>query len=153
MGVYQFNVDDQSDASWTLLGSAIKAAQNLGLSRLGPENEARKEVWPEAWKSFRRRELGRRVWWNLVSRRVQLPPKLFADFGTLRRSCWIGEFACAYQSSSRADSLSIGLTQRLMALHVRRVALPLAQCETLTILDRRCRPPVAKPHLASFKRQ
>lgn len=67
MGVYQFNVDDQSDASWALLGSAIKVAQNLGLSRLGPETESRKALWPEAWKSFRRREIGRRVWWNLVS--------------------------------------------------------------------------------------
>ena len=67
MGVYQFDVDDQSDAGWALLGSAIKVAQNLGLSRLGPETEARKRVWPEAWQSFRRRETARRVWWNLVS--------------------------------------------------------------------------------------
>lgn len=74
MGVYQFNVDDQSDAGWALLGSAIKVAQNLGLSRLATETESRKAVWPEAWKSFRRREIGRRVWWNLVSFKTVAPP-------------------------------------------------------------------------------
>ncbi|KAM0786827.1 hypothetical protein ACM66B_002256 [Microbotryomycetes sp. NB124-2] len=66
MGVYQFNVDEQSDSAWALLGSAIKVAQNIGLARLGAETEARKQLWPEAWKSFAKREVGRRVWWNLV---------------------------------------------------------------------------------------
>ncbi|KAM0751752.1 hypothetical protein T439DRAFT_324943 [Meredithblackwellia eburnea MCA 4105] len=65
MGVYQYNIDD-ADAHWSLLGSALKVAQNLGLSRLGAESETRKTKWPDAWKSFRRRETGRRVWWNLV---------------------------------------------------------------------------------------
>ncbi|KAK4057475.1 hypothetical protein OIO90_001544 [Microbotryomycetes sp. JL221] len=66
MGVYQFNIDEQSDAAWSILGTAIKVAQNIGLHRLGAETEARKQLWPEAWKSFAKREMGRRVWWALV---------------------------------------------------------------------------------------
>ncbi|KAK8845287.1 hypothetical protein IAR55_006000 [Kwoniella newhampshirensis] len=50
---------------WSLLGSCIKTAQNLGLSRLGSEDPGRK--WPPAWRSQIRREVGRRVWWALVS--------------------------------------------------------------------------------------
>ncbi|ORY91511.1 fungal-specific transcription factor domain-domain-containing protein [Leucosporidium creatinivorum] len=65
MGVYSYNVDDEADVHWSLLGTAIKVAQNLGLSRLGAESASKK--WPEAWKSFRTRETGRRVWWNLVT--------------------------------------------------------------------------------------
>lgn len=65
MGVYSYNVDDEADAHWSLLGSAIKVAQNLGLSRLGTESKTKQ--WPVAWKSFRRRETGRRVWWGLVT--------------------------------------------------------------------------------------
>ena len=65
MGVYSYNVDNEADAHWSLLGSAIKVAQNLGLSRLGTESKTKQ--WPTAWKSFRKRETGRRVWWNLVT--------------------------------------------------------------------------------------
>jgi hypothetical protein len=76
MGVYQFNMDNQSDAAWALLGSSIKIAQNLGMHRLGPESNSPTKRWPEAWKSFTKRETGRRVWWNLVSPSYKLsaPP-------------------------------------------------------------------------------
>ncbi|KAL0569118.1 hypothetical protein V5O48_012854 [Marasmius crinis-equi] len=63
MGVYQQNLDD-ADSQWALLGSAIKIAQNLGLSRLGSESENR--IYSHPWKSIVRRETARRVWWNLI---------------------------------------------------------------------------------------
>jgi hypothetical protein len=63
MGVYQQNLDE-ADSHWALLGSAIKIAQNLGLSRLGAEKEGRRH--PEQWKSVIRRETARRIWWFLV---------------------------------------------------------------------------------------
>lgn len=63
--MYSYNVDDEADVHWSLLGTAIKVAQNLGLSRLGEESASK--TWPPAWKSFRTRETGRRVWWNLVT--------------------------------------------------------------------------------------
>ena len=63
MGVYQYNVG-MADSHWALLGSAIKVAQNIGLSRLGSESQ--QIFWPEAWRDPLRREIGRRVWWQLV---------------------------------------------------------------------------------------
>ena len=63
MGVYQYNVG-MADSHWALLGSAVKVAQNIGLSRLGNENQ--QIFWPEAWRDPLRREIGRRVWWQLV---------------------------------------------------------------------------------------
>lgn len=85
MGVYQYNVG-QADSHWALLGSAIKVsmcmtnvsdskadrtlpqiAQNIGMSRLGSEKADMK--WPEAWQNPLKREIGRRVWWNMVSQK------------------------------------------------------------------------------------
>ncbi|KAK4055565.1 hypothetical protein OIV83_000111 [Microbotryomycetes sp. JL201] len=66
LGVYAYDSETEADVHWALLGTAIKVAQNLGLSRLGAENDD-SEKWPAAWKSFRRRETGRRVWWNLAT--------------------------------------------------------------------------------------
>ncbi|SGY79044.1 BQ5605_C008g05021 [Microbotryum silenes-dioicae] len=63
-GVFMYNTSAEADVHWALLGSAIKCATNLGLSRLGWETDGKK--WPPAWKSFRRRETGRRIWWGLV---------------------------------------------------------------------------------------
>ncbi|KAG7091599.1 hypothetical protein E1B28_010619 [Marasmius oreades] len=63
MGIYQQNLGD-SDSHWALLGSAIKIAQNLGVDRLGHESD--KRIYPAPWKSVVRREVGRRVWWNLI---------------------------------------------------------------------------------------
>ncbi|KAG7091751.1 hypothetical protein E1B28_008152 [Marasmius oreades] len=63
MGIYQQNLDD-SDSHWALLGSAIKIAQNLGLARLGSESDNKTYSGP--WKSVIRREVARRVWWNLI---------------------------------------------------------------------------------------
>ncbi|KAM0749241.1 hypothetical protein T439DRAFT_315468 [Meredithblackwellia eburnea MCA 4105] len=67
MGLYQYSVDEQSDAHWSLLGSAIKIAQNLGLSNLVDESLRSPSQWSPQWASLERREMGRRVWWNLVS--------------------------------------------------------------------------------------
>ncbi|KAF8998678.1 hypothetical protein BDQ17DRAFT_1283140 [Cyathus striatus] len=63
MGLYQQNCG-QSGSQWALLGASIKIAQNMGLSRLGSETERR--VYPQAWSSVVKREIGRRVWWTLV---------------------------------------------------------------------------------------
>ncbi|KAL0574464.1 hypothetical protein V5O48_007503, partial [Marasmius crinis-equi] len=63
MGTYQQNMGD-SDSHWALLGSAIKIAQNLGLDRL--ESETDQKSYNGPWKSLVRREVGRRVWWNLI---------------------------------------------------------------------------------------
>ncbi|EEB97961.1 hypothetical protein MPER_02620, partial [Moniliophthora perniciosa FA553] len=49
---------------WALLGSAIKIAQNLGLSELG--SEADSKSWGCSWNSLIKRETARRIWWNLI---------------------------------------------------------------------------------------
>jgi hypothetical protein len=63
MGTYQYNAG-MADSHWALSGSAIKIAQNIGLSRLGRESSQQR--WPEAWRDPLKREIGRRVWWHLV---------------------------------------------------------------------------------------
>ncbi|KAJ7109829.1 fungal-specific transcription factor domain-containing protein [Mycena epipterygia] len=63
MGLYQQNLDE-SDAHWALMGTAIKIAQNLGISRLGSEGEPRQ--YSAAWRSVVKREVARRVWWLLI---------------------------------------------------------------------------------------
>ncbi|KAJ7921327.1 fungal-specific transcription factor domain-containing protein [Mycena leptocephala] len=63
MGLYQQNLDE-SDAHWALMGTAIKIAQNLGISRLGSEGESRQ--YSAAWRSVVKREVARRVWWMLI---------------------------------------------------------------------------------------
>ncbi|KAJ7492254.1 fungal-specific transcription factor domain-containing protein [Mycena latifolia] len=63
MGLYQQNLDE-SDAHWALMGTAIKIAQNLGISRLGSEGEPRQ--YSAAWRSVIKREIARRVWWLLI---------------------------------------------------------------------------------------
>ncbi|WVQ86192.1 hypothetical protein IAT38_008360 [Cryptococcus sp. DSM 104549] len=65
MGVYQYNTDLAADSHWSLLGSAIKIAQSLGLQRLGSEDQP-STAWPAAWRDPARRDVGRRIWWNLV---------------------------------------------------------------------------------------
>ncbi|WOO86330.1 putative transcription factor lepB [Vanrija pseudolonga] len=64
-GVYLYNTDEGADSHWALLGSAIKIAYNLGLNRLGPEN-VRDHQWPRPWQDPVQRDIGRRVWWNIV---------------------------------------------------------------------------------------
>lgn len=53
-------------------------AQNLGLSRLGAEQQARNgellPTWTGRWQSLIQREVGRRVWWNLVFMDWSLAP-------------------------------------------------------------------------------
>lgn len=49
----------------SLVGAACKIGQNMGLSRLGPEVAGKK--WPDLWNTFKKREVGRRTWWGLVS--------------------------------------------------------------------------------------
>ncbi|KAF7347512.1 Nucleus protein [Mycena venus] len=63
MGLYQQNLDE-SDTHWALMGTAIKIAQNLGISRLGSEGEPRQ--YSAAWRSVVKREVARRVWWMLI---------------------------------------------------------------------------------------
>ncbi|TIB79927.1 hypothetical protein E3Q22_02212 [Wallemia mellicola] len=72
MGLYLNNTNGSS-THYSLLGAAIKIAQNLGLSRLGGENHAlddvknsRKSQRSGMWASVVTREVGRRIWWNLV---------------------------------------------------------------------------------------
>lgn len=64
------NNRDRADAAWALLGAAIKMAQGLGLSRLGAEQQSVDgrplPMWKGRWESVIQREIGRRIWWNLV---------------------------------------------------------------------------------------
>ncbi|KAJ3998905.1 fungal-specific transcription factor domain-containing protein [Lentinula boryana] len=63
MGVYQQNLDE-ADSHWALLGSAIKMAQNLGISKLGSESD--NKPYSGIWTSVIKREVARRVWWSLI---------------------------------------------------------------------------------------
>ncbi|EOQ99859.1 Activator of stress s 1 [Wallemia ichthyophaga EXF-994] len=78
MGLYLNNVN-ASSTHHSLLGAAIKIAQNLGLSRLGDEDSlahdgaiapesrgSKKFSWVGMWSCVITREVGRRIWWNLV---------------------------------------------------------------------------------------
>ena len=47
MAVYQFSVGE-ADAQWAMLGSAIKIAQNIGMSKL--DDESTNTKWPAAWR-------------------------------------------------------------------------------------------------------
>lgn len=84
------NNRDRGEAAWALLGAAIKVslqfgtpdrargseliyqmAQGLGLSRLGAESTSSGQaksspMWTGRWESVIEREVGRRIWWNLV---------------------------------------------------------------------------------------
>ncbi|WRT64492.1 uncharacterized protein IL334_001424 [Kwoniella shivajii] len=77
LGVFMNN-RDRADAAWALLGAAIKMAQGLGLSRLGAEQQAVDgkplPMWIGRWESLIQREVGRRIWWNLVFLDWQLAP-------------------------------------------------------------------------------
>jgi hypothetical protein len=65
MTIYGFAMEDGGDGTWTLCGTAIKIAQNLGLNRL--EAEGPGKDWGEKWNSRLKREMARRVWWTFVS--------------------------------------------------------------------------------------
>ncbi|TXT08180.1 uncharacterized protein COLE_05104 [Cutaneotrichosporon oleaginosum] len=64
------NNRDRADAAWALLGAAIKTAQGLGISRLGAEQQSVDgrplPMWKGRWESLIQREVGRRIWWQLV---------------------------------------------------------------------------------------
>ncbi|GAC94385.1 C6 transcription factor [Pseudozyma hubeiensis SY62] len=64
LGVYQHNRKEQAEGQWALLGSAIKVAQNMGLARLDHGSASRKPFG--SMTNEARRELGRRIWWNLT---------------------------------------------------------------------------------------
>ncbi|KAJ3856152.1 hypothetical protein EV368DRAFT_61903 [Lentinula lateritia] len=55
---------DEADSHWALLGSAIKMAQNLGISRLGSESD--NKTYTGIWTSVIKREVARRIWWSLI---------------------------------------------------------------------------------------
>ena len=107
MGMYQYNQSENADAQWAMLGSAIKVggnppldisylwevslqiAQNLGMSRLGAETTQHK--WPMAWQDPIRREIARRIWWQLAglvclsySCRTEKPVSRSTSIGPLR---------------------------------------------------------------------
>ncbi|SNX85374.1 uncharacterized protein MEPE_04083 [Melanopsichium pennsylvanicum] len=64
LGVYQHNRKEQADGQWALLGSAVKVAQNIGLARLDHGGASHKPS--VSMRTEARRELGRRIWWNLT---------------------------------------------------------------------------------------
>ncbi|PWN36511.1 uncharacterized protein FA14DRAFT_3483 [Meira miltonrushii] len=74
MSVYAYNVDEQADAAYALVGASIKIAQNLALNRLDDvrflekERQKNKSAGASAQQqqSPLERELGKRVWWYLV---------------------------------------------------------------------------------------
>lgn len=53
-------------------------AQNLGMSRLGSEQQSQDgkplATWAGRWESLIQREVGRRIWWNLVNLEWALAP-------------------------------------------------------------------------------
>jgi hypothetical protein len=76
IAVYAYNVDEQADAAYALVGASIKIAQNLALNRLDDARHLAKErqrsknaaAAAQAYQSTSplERELGRRIWWHLV---------------------------------------------------------------------------------------
>lgn len=64
LGVYQHNRKEQAEGQWALLGSAVKVAQNIGLGRLDHGGASSKPSG--SMRNEARRELGRRIWWNLA---------------------------------------------------------------------------------------
>ncbi|KAI5453479.1 hypothetical protein NCC49_005954 [Naganishia albida] len=66
---HSFNL---SERHWALLGTAVKVAQNIGMSRLGPEpggpltEAAAKARYGSRWATAADRETGRRVWFSLL---------------------------------------------------------------------------------------
>jgi len=67
ISMYQYAVGEQADSHWSLVGAALKCAQNLGLPMLVDEHRKAAGDWPRLWNTLEKREMGRRVWWNLVS--------------------------------------------------------------------------------------
>lgn len=81
MSVYAYNVDEQADAAYALVGASIKIAQNLCLNRMDDpkfhEKERQRNMIVSAGSSnpanvgegqqnVIERELSKRVWWYLV---------------------------------------------------------------------------------------
>lgn len=59
MGLYQYDIKDESDAHWILLGSAIKAAQNLELADM-----QRSTFWNKSDPQTQKR--AKEIWWMLI---------------------------------------------------------------------------------------
>lgn len=68
LSVYAYNVDEQADAAYALVGASIKIAQNLALNRLDDPRLATKAkaVNANQQQAPLERELSKRVWWYLV---------------------------------------------------------------------------------------
>ena len=75
ISVYAYNVDEQADAAYALVGASIKIAQNLCLNRLDDVRFMEKEKAKNrlssggsesSEQSLLEREMGKRVWWYLV---------------------------------------------------------------------------------------
>lgn len=75
ISVYAYNVDEQADAAYALVGASIKIAQNLCLNRLDDARFMEKERAKNrlasggndtGQQSLLEREMGKRVWWYLV---------------------------------------------------------------------------------------
>lgn len=59
MGLYQYDIKDESDAHWILMGSAIKAGQNLELADM-----QRSVHWNKAEPKAQHR--AKQIWWMLI---------------------------------------------------------------------------------------
>lgn len=59
MGLYQYDIKDESDAHWILLGSAIKAGQNLELADMHKSS-----YWNKADQQTQKR--AKNIWWMLI---------------------------------------------------------------------------------------
>jgi hypothetical protein len=75
ISVYAYNVDEQADAAFALVGASIKIAQNLSLNRLDDKRFMEKESAKNRLASGGRdtgepshlqTELSKRVWWYLI---------------------------------------------------------------------------------------
>ncbi|KAL7419070.1 hypothetical protein Q5752_005906 [Cryptotrichosporon argae] len=130
------NNRDRADAAWALLGAAIKMAQGLGLSRLGSEQQAVDgrdvPMWKGRWESVVQREVGRRIWWNLVFLDWALAP-------SYNFACCIqpDQIKTALPANVEDEDLVDGQPLRPQPVHVRtRMSFQLAKLKFAEISQR-----------------
>lgn len=130
------NNRDRADAAWALLGAAIKMAQGLGLSRLGAEQQSVEgrplPMWKGRWESLIQREVGRRIWWNLVFLDWSLAPSY-----NYASSIQPDQIKAALPANIEDEDLIDGQPLRPQAMNVRtRMSFQLAKLKFAEISQR-----------------
>ncbi|KAL1407004.1 hypothetical protein Q8F55_006417 [Vanrija albida] len=132
------NNRDRADAAWALLGASIKMAQGLGLSRLGSEQQGTEgeersmPMWKGRWESLIQREVGRRIWWNLVFLDWSLAPSY-----NYASSIQPDQIKSALPANIEDEDLIDGQPLRAQRLNVRtRMSFQLAKLKFAEISQR-----------------